>query len=152
MVAGKSSGECVVDEDGCTLAASHLPGRRSYECDGKGDLIPGTGTGSARRLLAPTRPIRIGRSSDRVAALGGQPDGDTTTDGDPAALQERQQRLRARSAGSTWTRTSTISPGEINGPLTTAVDIPDWFQTQPGNPNSVEDELTQYIHTPSSSP
>ena len=37
-------------------------------------------------------------------------------------------------------------PGEIDGPLTVAVDIPDWFQTQSGNPNSVDDEISNYIH------
>ena len=31
--------------------------------------------------------------------------------------------------------------------MTVAVDIPDWFQTKPGNPNSVEDELKQYLDT-----
>jgi hypothetical protein len=39
-------------------------------------------------------------------------------------------------------------PEEINGPITTTVTIPDWFQAQTGNPNSVEDELLQYIHQP----
>ena len=39
-------------------------------------------------------------------------------------------------------------PGEIEGPLTKPVDIPDWFQTQPGNPNSVDDEISEYIHQP----
>ena len=37
---------------------------------------------------------------------------------------------------------------EITGPINTTIDIPDWFQTQPGNPNSVEDELEAYIHKP----
>ncbi len=29
--------------------------------------------------------------------------------------------------------------------MTTTVDIPDWFQTQAGNPNSVEAQLLQYV-------
>jgi len=37
---------------------------------------------------------------------------------------------------------------EITGPLNTPVGIPDWFQTTPGNPNSVEAELSAYIHKP----
>jgi hypothetical protein len=39
-------------------------------------------------------------------------------------------------------------PGEIEGPLTVTVDLPDWFQTQPGNPNSVQDELLEYYRQP----
>ena len=37
---------------------------------------------------------------------------------------------------------------EIDGPLNMTVNVPDWFQTQPGNPNSVEDELMAYWHEP----
>ena len=37
---------------------------------------------------------------------------------------------------------------EIEGPLNDAVNLPDWFQTQTGNVNSVEDELEAYIHQP----
>jgi hypothetical protein len=38
--------------------------------------------------------------------------------------------------------------GEIEGPLDLEIYLPDWFQTQPGNPNSVEDELLAYVHEP----
>ncbi len=43
VVTGKSSGECVLDEDGCTLLPVTFP-VQTYECDGHGELIPGTGT------------------------------------------------------------------------------------------------------------
>ena len=32
--------------------------------------------------------------------------------------------------------------------MTQPVAIPDWFQTQSGNPNSVDDEISAYIHQP----
>jgi hypothetical protein len=37
---------------------------------------------------------------------------------------------------------------EIEGPLNIVVDLPDWFQTQPGNPNNVEGEILEYWHEP----
>ncbi len=37
---------------------------------------------------------------------------------------------------------------EIEGPLNTTIDLPDWFQTQTGNANSVEDELLQHWRQP----
>jgi hypothetical protein len=37
---------------------------------------------------------------------------------------------------------------EIEGPLDITIDLPDWFQTQTGNPNGVDDELSFWIHKP----
>ena len=37
---------------------------------------------------------------------------------------------------------------EITGPLNANLNLPDWFQTQTGNPNGVENELMAYIHQP----
>ena len=36
---------------------------------------------------------------------------------------------------------------EIEGPLNTSIDLPDWFQVQTGNPNSVDDELEDSLTT-----
>lgn len=37
---------------------------------------------------------------------------------------------------------------EISDPPNRTFDLPDWFQTQPGNANSVEDELNAYSNSP----
>ena len=146
VVAGKSSGECVLDEDGCTLLPVTFP-IELYECDGHGVLIPGTGTwiGAPPPGADPTDPYwpLVGQESLPSAA---------DPDGDPSKLAILSLCKNA-STGSGAFGWLDLDPGipnlgqEITGPLTQSVDIPDWFQTQPGNPNSVETELNQYLHT-----
>jgi hypothetical protein len=146
VVAGKSSGECVIDEDGCALLPVTFP-VEVYECDGSGNLIPGTGTwiGAPPPGADPTDPYWP------LVGLESLP---TTTNPNGDATKEVILPLcKGASTGSGAFGWLDLDPGlpnlqqEITGPLTVAVDIPDWFQTQAGNPNSVENELNAYLHT-----
>jgi len=144
VVAGKASGECVVDEDGCTLIPVTFP-VQVYECDSSGDLVPGYWVG-APPPTSPTDPYWpiVGAESLPTTA---------NPDGDPDTLAILPL-CRSASGGSGAFGWLDLDPnianlsGEIEGPLTVTVDIPDWFQTQAGNPNSVEDELMEYWHEP----
>jgi hypothetical protein len=146
VVAGKASGECTLDEfDACTLLPVTFP-VQTYECDTHGDLIPGTGTwiGAPPPGADPTAPYW---------PLVGAEDlpGGTFPDGNPAteAILPLCKSANNGSGAFGWLD---LDPGipnlgqEITGPLTVTVDIPDWFQTQSGNPNSVEAELNAYLH------
>jgi hypothetical protein len=146
VVAGKSSGECVIDEDGCTLLPVTFP-VEVYECDGSGDLIPGTGTwiGAPPPGANPGDPYwpLVGLASLPSAA---NPTGDTSKE----VILPLCKDASGGSGAFGWLDLDPgipNLPGEINGPLTVPVDIPDWFQTQSGNPNSVDDEISQYLHT-----
>jgi hypothetical protein len=146
VVTGKSSGQCVLDEDGCTLLPITFP-VEMYECDGHGDLIPGTGTwiGAPPPGADPTDPYwpLVGLESLPSTA---DPDGDPTK----MAILPLCKGASTGSGAFGWLD---LDPGipnlaeEITGPLTVTVDIPDWFQTQSGNPNSVDDEISAYLHT-----
>ncbi len=142
VVAGKASGQCVLDEDGCTLLPLTFPVQVS-ECDSHGNLIPGNWIGAP-----PPGPD----AGDPYWPLVGQeslpstsnPTGDTSK----MAILPLCKSSSGGSGAFGWLDLDPNIPnlaGEINGPLTTAVNIPDWFQTQPGNPNSVDDEISQYI-------
>ena len=150
VVAGPLSLQCVADDDGCTLLPLTFP-VKVFECDGKGELLP-----NGQWIGAPPP---AGRRLGLLAIVGaedlpgGSNPGPTATRRTGTRAPRRSCRCarapasrRARSAG------STSSPGmnladEITGPLNTTLDLPDWFQTQAGNPNSVEDELMEYWHT-----
>lgn len=146
VVAGKASGECTLDEfDACTLLPLTFP-VQTYECDGHGELIPGTGTW----IGAPPPGANPG---DAYWPLVGAEDlpGGTFVNGNPATLAILPLCKSANNGSGAfgWLDLDPGVPnlaGEINGPLTVEVDIPDWFQTQAGNPNSVDGELSQYIH------
>ena len=146
VVAGKASGECVIDEEGCTLLPVTFP-VEVFQCDGSGNLIPGTGTwiGAPPPGADPTDPYwpLVGLEGLPSAA---DPNGDT----DHEVILPLCKGMSLGSGAFGWLD---LDPGipnlqqEITGPLTTAVDIPDWFQTQPGNPNSVDDEISAYLHS-----
>ena len=142
VVAGKASGECVVDEDGCTLLPLTFPVQVS-ECDSSGNLIPGDWIGApppGPNAGDPYWPL-VGQESLPSTA---NPTGDTTK----MAILPLCKHSSGGSGAFGWLDLDPNIPnlaGEINGPLTVVVDIPDWFQEQPGNPNSVDDELSQYI-------
>jgi hypothetical protein len=146
VVAGKASGECTLDEnDACALLPVTFP-VQTYECDSHGDLIPGTGTwvGAPPPGADPTDPYW---------PLVGAEDlpGGTYVDGNPDTLAILPLCKSASNGSGAfgWLDLDPLIPnlpGEITGPLQTEVDIPDWFQTQSGNPNSVEDELNAYLH------
>jgi hypothetical protein len=143
VVAGALSGECVAEEDGCALLPVTFPVHVST-CNADGDLAPGTWIGAPPpdRPGDPYWPL-VGAESLPSAA---NPTGDLSK---LAILP----LCRSSSGGSGAFGWLDLVAGmnlaqEITGPLNTTVDIPDWFQTQPGNPNSVDDELSAYIHTP----
>ena len=146
VVAGKSSGECVLDEDGCALLPVTFP-VEIYECDTSGNLIPGTGTwiGAPPPGADPTDPYwpLVGLESLPSTA---DPDGDPSK----LAILPLCKGASTGSGAFGWLDLDPgipNLPGEITGPLTVPVDVPDWFKTQSGNPNSVEDELNAYLHT-----
>ncbi len=143
VVAGKASGECVLDQNGCTLLPVTFP-VQVYECDSHGNLIPGYWVGAPPpgNSSDPYWPI-VGAESLPSAA---NPTGDTSK----MAILPLCKSASGGSGAFGWLDLdpSQNLAGEITGPLTVSVDIPDWFQTQPGNPNSVEDELKAYIHQP----
>jgi hypothetical protein len=145
VVAGKASGECTLDEqDACTLLPLTFP-VQTYQCDGHGDLIPGTGTwiGAPPPGADPTDPYWP------LVGAEDLPGGDFAN-GNPDTMVILPL-CKSASNGSGAFGWLDLDPGlsnlakEIEGPLTVPVDIPDWFQTQAGNPNSVDGEISYYI-------
>jgi Flp pilus assembly protein TadG len=147
VVAGKASGECVIDQDGCTLLPVTFP-LQTFECDKNGNQVDGTGTwvGAPPPGANPTDPYwpLVGAESLPTVA---NPTGDTSK---MAILPLCKSATNASGAFGWLDLDPNIPnlPGEIVGPLTVSVDIPGWFQTQAGNPNSVGSELSAYIHKP----
>jgi hypothetical protein len=146
VVAGKASGECTLDEqDACTLLPVTFP-VQTYECDEHGDQIDGTGTwvGVPPPGADPTDPYWP------LVGIEDLPGG-TFVDGNPDTLAILPLCKSASNAAGAFGWLD-LDPGianlagEIDGPLTVEVDVPDWFQTQSGNPNSVDDEISNYIH------
>jgi Flp pilus assembly protein TadG len=151
VVAGPLSLQCVADADGCTLLPLTFP-VKVFECNGKGELLP-----NGQWIGAPPPP---GDGSGYWPIVGAEnlPGGTIPgTDGNTANGDENTMAILplCKGAGESsgafgWLD---LAPGmnladEITGPLNTTLDLPDWFQTQPGNPNSVEDELMAYWHQP----
>lgn len=146
VVAGKLSGQCVLDDDGCTLLPLTFPVTVS-QCDSSGDLIyPGTHIGVPPPGSDPSIPYWPVVGAEALPSAT-NPTGDTSK---MAILP----LCKASSGGSGAFGWLDLDPGianlagEITGPLTVTVDIPDWFQTQAGNPNSVDGELSAYIRQP----
>lgn len=146
VLAGPTSTECVVDEDGCTLLPITFPVQVS-ECDGHGNLVPGNWIGAP-----PPDPDHVGDAYWPIVAMESLPSPSNPT-GDLSKLAIlplcRGSGISTGAFG--WLD---LDPNlhnladEINGPLTSPVTIPDWFQTQSGDPSSVQAELEQYIHVP----
>jgi hypothetical protein len=141
VVAGALSGDCVAEEDGCTLLPITFP-VKTYECDSGGNLVPGNWIGAPPpgHETEGYWPI-VGLESLPSAA---DPDGDPTKE---AILPLCKESGTSSGAFGWLDLVSGMNLAqEITGPLNTTVDIPDWFQAQTGNPNSVEDELLLYLH------
>jgi hypothetical protein len=145
VVAGELSGQCVMDEDGCALIPISFP-VKTFQCDGSGNLLAGQWIG------APP-PGHGGEGYWPIVGAEDLPGG-TYADGNPAteAILPLCKGTGDDSIGGTFgyldldPNIHTVS-GEITGPLTVNVDIPDWYQTQTGNLNSTETALLQYLHT-----
>ncbi len=144
VVAGNLSGECVADEDGCALLPITFP-VKVPECNGSGELIPG-GT-----WIGAPPPGASGEGYWPVVGMedlptAGDPDGNAST---MAILPLCRGSGESTGAFGFLDVVAGMNlADEIIGPLNTTVDLPDWFQIQTGNPNSVEDELETWIHTP----
>jgi len=144
VVAGELSGDCVADEDGCTLLPVTFPVQVSH-CDSSGNLVPGNWIGA---------PPPGANPSDAYWPIVGPESlpGGTFANGDTSKMAILPL-CKSSSGGSGAFGWLDLAAGqnlaqEITGPLNTAVSIPDWFQTQPGNPNSVETELLAYYRKP----
>jgi Flp pilus assembly protein TadG len=142
-VAGALSLECVADDDGCALLPITFP-VKVFECDESGNLILGQWVG------APP-PGHEGEGYWPIVGKEDLPSG-SDPDGNPAT--EAILPLCKSSGGSSgaFGFLDLVSgmnlPQEITGPLNDTFDLPDWFQAQTGNPNSVEDELELWLHKP----
>lgn len=144
VVAGELSGECVADQDGCTLLPVTFP-VQVYECDSSGTLVAGNWIGAPPPGASATDPYWPLVGAESLP-------GGTFADGDTSKMAILPL-CKSASGGSGAFGWLDLAPGmnlpaEITGPLNTTVSIPDWFQTQPGNPNSVEDELLAYRRKP----
>jgi Flp pilus assembly protein TadG len=151
VAAGPLSLQCVADDDGCTLLPLTFP-VKVFECNGKGELLP-----NGQWIGAPPPP---GDGSGYWPIVGAEdlPGGTNPgADGNTANGNEDTEAILPLCKGSGESSGAfgwlDLAPGqnlaqEIVGPLNVQVDIPDWFQTQPGNPNSVQDELMLYWHQP----
>ena len=141
VVAGPLSGECVADDDGCVLLPVTFPVQVS-QCDSSGNLIQGPWIG------APPPGADPGDEYWPIVGAESLPGG-TFTNGDTSKMAILPL-CKSASGGSGAFGWLDLAPGmnlgqEITGPLNMTVNLPDWFQTQPGNPNSVEGELSAYI-------
>jgi len=146
VVAGNASGDCVVDVDGCTLLPITFP-VKVPECDGSGTLLPG---GS---WIGAPPPGAGGEGYWPIVGEDDLPGSPTYPNGNFAkmAILPLCKGAGESTGAFGWLDLDPDIPnlaGEIDGPLTATVNIPDWFQTQPGNPNSVDDEISQYIRQP----
>ena len=141
VVAGPLSGECVADDDGCVLLPVTFPVQVS-QCDSSGNLIQGPWIG------APPPGADPGDEYWPIVGAESLPGG-TFANGDTSKMAILPL-CKSASGGSGAFGWLDLAPGmnlgqEITGPLNITVNLPDWFQTQPGNPNSVDGELSAYI-------
>jgi len=141
VVAGPVNPSCAAAQDGCTLLPVTFP-VEVFQCDSTGNVVPGPWIGAPPPDHGgdPYWPI-VGLESLPSAS---NPTGDTSK----MAILPLCKSSGTSSGTFGWLD---LQPGmnlaeEITGPLTQTVTIPDWFQAQTGNPNSVEDELKAYIH------
>jgi hypothetical protein len=146
VVAGPLSAGCVADEDGCVLLPVTFPVQVS-QCDASGNLIQGPWVG------APPPGADPGDEYWPIVGAESLPGG-TYPDGDTSKMAILPLcRSASGGAGAFGWLDLDLTPGtnlaeEIEGPLNVIVNLPDWFQTQAGTPNSVDDELSAYIRTP----
>ena len=143
VVAGALSLQCAAEEDGCSLLPVTFP-VQVFQCDSGGNLLEGPWVG------APPP----GNEGDDYWPIVGSEDLPSSADPDGNPATEAILPLCRGSGESSGTfGWLDLMPGmnlaeEIEGPLTATFDLPDWFQSQTGNPNSVDDELSFWIHKP----
>jgi hypothetical protein len=142
-VAGPLSASCIADDNGCTVLPITFPVQVS-ECDTSGSLIQGYWVG------APPP----GHESEGYWPLVGAESlpGGTYPGGDLTKLAILPF-CKSASGGSGAFGKLDLTPGmnfpqEIVGPINVTINLPGWFQTQPGNVESVDAELSAWIHKP----
>jgi hypothetical protein len=143
VVAGPLSGECVADDDGCVVLPITFPVQVS-ECDSSGGLIQGPWVG------APP-PGHESEGYWPLVGLESLPSSSNPT-GDVSKMAILPF-CKSSSGGSGAFGKLDLAPGmnfpdEITGPIDVTVNLPDWYQTQAGNVESVDDELSAWIHKP----
>jgi hypothetical protein len=145
VVAGKLSGECVADPDGCTLLPVTFPVHVS-QCDASGNLVPGPWIGAPPPGPNASDPYWPIVGAEALPGAPGFPNGDPSK----MAILPLCRSSSGGSGAFGWLDLvgGMNLPQEITGPLNTTVNIPDWFQTQSGTPNSVENELLAYRRKP----
>ena len=142
-VAGPLSASCIADGDGCNVLPITFPVQVS-ECDTSGNLIQGSWVG------APPP----GHESEGYWPLVGSESLPSPTN--PSGDQTKLAILpfcKSSSGGSGAFGKLDLAPGmnfaqEIVGPINVTINLPGWFQTQPGNVASVDGELSAWIHKP----
>ncbi len=144
VVAGPLSAECVADENGCVVLPITFPVQVS-QCDSSGTLIPDFWIG------APPPGSTPGAGYWPLVGLESLPSG-SDPDGDPSKMAILPF-CKSSSGGSGAFGKLDLAPGmnfpqEITGPINVTVNLPDWFQTAPGNVESVDGELSAWIHKP----
>jgi hypothetical protein len=144
VVAGALSGECVAETDGCAFLPVTFPVKVPTCIDG--ELQPG---GSWIGAPPGTDP---GAGYWPLATLADLPSPSNPTGNEAKLAILPLCRSEGDSSGAFgWLDLTSDIPtlaGEIKGPLDFTVNIPDWFHTQPGNPNNVQTELEAWIHKP----
>jgi Flp pilus assembly protein TadG len=146
VVAGPLSAECIADDDGCAVVPITFPVQVS-QCDISGNLIQGPWVGAPPPGSVPGTaywPL-VGLESLPSAA---NPTGDTS-----APKYAILPFCKSSSGGSGAFGKLDLDPGlnfpqEVTGPINATINLPDWFQTQPGNVESVDGELSAWIHKP----
>jgi hypothetical protein len=147
-VVGVLSTECVAEQDGCAMLPVTFP-ITPYLCDAGGDLDEGSvpwGIGAPADPNNPTGPYwQLASAEDLPSSTN------TTGNLSKLAILSLCRSSGGSSGGFGWL--DLVQPGmnlaqEIEGPLDLEIFLPDWFQTQTGNPNSVEDELLDHWREP----
>jgi hypothetical protein len=142
VVAGPLSANCLADDDGCIILPVTFPVQVS-QCDTAGNLIQGPWIG-----VPPP-----GHETEGYWPLVGEeslPNGTYAGDLDKMAILPFCKGASGGSGafGKLDLAPSMNFPDEIDGPINVVINLPDWFQTQPGNVESVDDNLSAWIHKP----
>jgi Flp pilus assembly protein TadG len=144
VVAGPLSGECVADDDGCNILPITFPVQVS-QCNSSGGLEPGPWIG------APPPGAVPGAAYWPLVGLESLPSASNPT-GDLTKLAILPFCKSASGGSGAFGKLDLMGsmnfPQEITGPINATLDLPDWFQTQPGNVESVDGELSAWIHKP----
>ena len=143
VVAGALSLQCVAEDDGCVVLPVTFP-VQVFQCDSGGNLLEGPWVGAPPPSEAGDAYWPIVGAEDLPSA--------SDPDGNPATEAILPLCRGSGTSSGTFGWLDLVGgmnlADEITGPLNTTINLPDWFQTQTGSPNSVDDELSEWIHKP----